>query len=130
MTSHNMDPASSPEDPPELCDEHMLNLITQIEDWQINHGSLLKAQTEHSIQARPVGVSVFPTAFPRANFRRALHLQEIYNELYCAIADDEEWIFSVIKDLIPVEPLAGVLWGIYEEVKKAGFVQDGTSLRG
>lgn len=122
-----MDRAHGLEYPPELCDEHIETLINQIKDWQINHGSLLKINPEDSDSAlvQPVGVSIFPTTFPRATFQRAFHLQEIYHELYCAIAEDEEWVFSVIQDLIPVEPLAAALWGTYEEVKKAGIVQNG-----
>lgn len=122
-----MDLAPGSEDPPELHDEHMLSLVTQIIDWQINHGSLVKLETARGVLARPVGVSIFPTVFPRAAFQHALDLQEIYNELYCAIVEDEGWIFSVIRDLIPVEPLAATLWSIYEQVKEDGFVQDGTN---
>ncbi|KAJ5087143.1 hypothetical protein N7456_010759 [Penicillium angulare] len=58
-------------------------------------------ETEHSFRSLPVGVS-----------------------LYCAISEDEEWLFNAIKDLLHVEPLAAVLWGIYEAAKNAGFVQD------
>lgn len=107
--------------PPTQSEEHILSLISQIKDWQINHGSLLKlirAETEHSSLCRPVGVSVFPTPFPRTHFHRALELQTIYNELYCAIAEDEEWISETIKDLIPVEPLVAILWEIYQEVRR------------
>lgn len=48
----------------------------------------------------------------------------IYNRLYCAVAEDPEWIYAAIKDLIPVEPLAKALWGVYEAVRDAGCVQD------
>ena len=57
-------------------------------------------------------------------FQQALDIQNVYNKLYCAIAEDEEWIFNAIKDLLSVEPLATALWGIYQEAKKAGYVQD------
>lgn len=50
-------------------------------------------------------------------------MQEIYNKLYCSIAEDEEWIYDTIKDLIPVEPIARALWGIYEAARYAGYVQ-------
>jgi glutathione synthase len=105
----------------------MLNILTQIKDWQINHGFLLKlmgSEEEHSVLSYPVGVSVFPTPFPRTHFNHAMDLQETYNELYCTIAEDENWLYSVTKDLIPLEPLVRALWGIYEETKKAGIVQD------
>ena len=62
----------------------------------------------------------FPTLFPRARFQQGLDLQQTYNKLYCAVAEDEEWIYNALKDLIPIEPLASVLWGIYQASKKAG----------
>ncbi|KAJ5198703.1 uncharacterized protein N7498_007820 [Penicillium cinerascens] len=113
--------------PPDLNEEQMFYLVTQIKDWQINHGSLLKlveSDIEHSVLSQPVGVACFPTLFPRARFQQALGIQEIYNRLYCSVAEDETWILDAIRDLIPVEPLAGALWGIHQAAKKAGSIQD------
>lgn len=112
--------------PPTLSPQHAESLLAQIKDWQLNHGSLLKlvqSETEHSVLARPVGVSVFPTLFPRRSFQHALDLQTTYNELYCAVAEDEEWLWDVTKDLVPVDPLAAALWHVHHEVKKVGSVQ-------
>ncbi|KAL1982102.1 hypothetical protein VTN96DRAFT_1757 [Rasamsonia emersonii] len=112
--------------PPNLSSQHAESLLAQIKDWQLNHGSLLKlvqSETEHSVLARPIGVSVFPTLFPRPVFQHALDLESTYNELYCAVAEDEEWLWDVTKDLVHVEPLAAALWHVHHEVKKAGSVQ-------
>ncbi|KAF5866912.1 hypothetical protein ETB97_008717 [Aspergillus alliaceus] len=114
--------------PPQFSEERGLALIADIVDWQINHGSLLKqiiphSSTSSSSQCSPVGVSVFPTLFPRAQFDHARELQPIYNELYCAMAEDEQWIFEAIRDLLPVDPLAAALWGIHKEVKQVGYAQ-------
>lgn len=122
--------AISEEYPPEFSDERGLALISDIVDWQINHGSLLKRiDTETQFpddapQCYPVGVTVFPTLFPREQFDRACGLQIIYNELYCAMAEDEHWIFETIRDMIPIDPLAAALWGIHEEAKKVGYAQN------
>ncbi|PLB48595.1 glutathione synthetase [Aspergillus steynii IBT 23096] len=115
--------------PPRVSEERGLSLVSQILDWQINHGSLLKridSQSDHSVLTYPLGVAVFPTLFPRRLFDHALHLQSIYNELYCRMAEDEAWIFQAIRDLLPVDAFAATLWGIHEQVKKAG--PRGTSL--
>ncbi|CAL5871563.1 uncharacterized protein PFLUO_LOCUS5816 [Penicillium psychrofluorescens] len=109
-----------------LDEEQVLALIVQIKDWQVNHGSLLKLirrESVHSSVAHPVGVAVVPSAFPRSHFQHALDLQQTYNELYCAVAEDAQWIGDTIRDLIPVEPLAAALWGIYEAAAAAGPVQ-------
>lgn len=108
-------------------EEQIIALLGQIQDWQINHGSLLKdvnSQTEHSVCSYPVGVSVYPTPFPKLEFHRAMEMQSIYNELYMAIARDEEWLHDVTKELISTQPLANALWAIYRQSKAAGVVQE------
>ncbi|CAI7658501.1 unnamed protein product [Penicillium manginii] len=113
--------------PPGLSEDRLFSLVSQIKDWQINHGSLLKqvdSETENSVLSYPVGVSCFPSPLPRAQFEQALELQETYNKLYCSISEDDEWIYEAIKDIIAVEPLAEALWGIYEAAKDAGYAQD------
>jgi glutathione synthetase len=109
--------------PPNLSPSHSLHLLSQIKDWQLTHGSVLKivqSETENTVLSYPVSVSVFPTLFPRRLFQQALDVQTTYNELYAAVAEDEEWLWEVTKELIPVEPLAAALWGIYWEVKERG----------
>lgn len=113
--------------PPEISDEHAFSLLFQIQDWQLNHSLLLKllqTQCEHNVLSSPISVAVFPTPFPKANFEHALSLQTVYNELYCALAEDEEWIYASIKDILPIDTLAAALWDIHEEVKRAGYAQD------
>lgn len=114
--------------PPNVPEDHGLYITSQIQDWQINHGSLLKnisSSSAYSSICYPIGLSVFPTPFPKAQYDHARRLQYIYNKLYCTIAEDEQWIFEVIKDLIPVHPLAAALWDIHERVKSSGgYVQN------
>jgi glutathione synthetase len=119
--------SNSTEDASGLSEEHILALLGQIQDWQINHGSLLKligSQTEHSVLSYPVGVTVFPSVFPRLQFYRAIDLQPIYNELYATIAVNEEWLYNTTKELISVEPLANALWDIHKQAKRAGTAQE------
>ncbi|KAJ6111334.1 hypothetical protein N7523_007395 [Penicillium sp. IBT 18751x] len=72
---------------------------------------VIETEIEQTVLTRPLGVT-------------ALDIQTIYNQLYCSIAEDEGWICNAIQDLLPVEPLAGVLWEIHQAAKKAGSVQD------
>lgn len=107
--------------PPEKTDEELFELHNRIRDYQITHGSLIKlVRTDdgHNVLSCPIGVSMFPTWFPRACFEQALLLQETYNELYVNVAEDPEWLHDVLKGLIDSEPLARALWKIYEQVQK------------
>ena len=113
--------------PPRLSDEQYEALVSDIKDWQITHGSLLKlvhTDEENTVQCQPVGTTFFPTLFPRELFDEAHALQAIFNKLYAAVAEDDEWLRDVLGDLIEVDDLASVLWEIYSEVKEEGFVQD------
>jgi glutathione synthetase len=113
--------------PPSLADEHLENLICTIQDWQLSNGSLLKvldSDIEEAVLAYPVGVSLFPTLFPKQLFDEALALQEEYNRLYTAVAEDADWLHSNLESMIKFDLLAGVLWGIHKEVEQSGYVQD------
>jgi glutathione synthetase len=113
--------------PPRLSDEQLEVLVSNVKDWQITHGSLLKlvkTDDDHTVLSRPVGVTLFPTLFPKDQFQEALDLQTAYNKLYASVAEDDEWLYNVLEGFIKVDLLASSLWSIHEEVKKGGYVQD------
>jgi len=113
--------------PPRLSDEQYAALLSDIKDWQITHGSLLKlvhTDEESTVQCQPVGTTFFPTLFPKELFDEAHALQTLFNKLYAAVAEDDEWLRDVLGDLIEVDDLASALWKIYSEMKEEGFVQD------
>ena len=113
--------------PPELSEEQASSLISDIKDYQLTHGSLLKLvqnEPDNTVLAHPIGISVFPTLFPRKLFEEALALQKTYNKLYTAVAEDEEFLLEVLEGLIEIDPLARCLWEIYEDVRKEGYVQE------
>jgi hypothetical protein len=41
---------------------------------------------------------LFPSLFPRARFEDAKQVQIIYNELYSAVARDEEWLSGIVEE--------------------------------
>lgn len=105
----------------ELNTATLRHLLDEVKDYQITHGSLLKAvyhETENSVPSVPVGVSIFPTPFPRTCFEEALSIQLAYNRLYVAIAKDEEWLAFVLKDLIKQDRLVSALWTIHQQLKR------------
>jgi len=89
----------NPSYPPQLSKGQLSSLISDVRDWQYVHGSLLKAPPDTgAVLARPIGVSLFPTLFPRSYFEEARALQTSYSELYAGVAGDEEWLFEILKE--------------------------------
>lgn len=85
--------------PPTLSLQQLSDLISNIKDYQIARGMLLKyGPNAHSINAIPVGVSLFPSLFPESLFEEARELQAVYNKLYARVAEDEEWLFEVLEE--------------------------------
>ncbi|KAJ5110414.1 hypothetical protein N7532_000949 [Penicillium argentinense] len=112
---------------PSIDETHGFELVRQIRDWQINNGALFKSiaddDQDDSGVGYAIGVTVFPSPFPWRLFEQARTLQPIYNKLYCAIAEDPDWIYSQIKDLIPVDPLVHELWDLYQAARQRTSVQ-------
>jgi hypothetical protein len=85
--------------PPTLSPQQLSDLISNIKDYQIARGMLLKYGSDaHSINAIPVGVSLLPSLFPGSLFEGARELQTVYNKLYARVAEDEEWLYEVLEE--------------------------------
>ncbi|KAL9093343.1 MAG: hypothetical protein Q9165_004084 [Trypethelium subeluteriae] len=75
-------------------------------DWSIAHGLAVKppssfvsaSQDPLGVLATPAPVTLFPSLFPQRCFKEALAIQESYNELYSAIARDEDWLKSIVEE--------------------------------
>ncbi|EME89628.1 uncharacterized protein MYCFIDRAFT_32276 [Pseudocercospora fijiensis CIRAD86] len=110
-----------------MTEEDLERIIPEIKDYLITHGSLLKLvryEELSTVQARPVGVSIVPTRFPRAAFEQAQKLQPCMNELYIRAASDEPWLEEVFQPLMKQDVFLSSLWDIWLKVKAAGVVQD------
>jgi hypothetical protein len=84
--------------PPTLSPQQLSKLIFNIKDYQLTHGMLLKYGPDaNSIDAVPIGVSLFPSLFPESLFEEARDLQTVYNKLYARVAEDEEWLHKVLQ---------------------------------
>ncbi|KAL9618628.1 MAG: hypothetical protein Q9160_006669 [Pyrenula sp. 1 TL-2023] len=88
----NNDPANPPHHPPppvslplplsppllsSLPTSHQQHLLLAIHDYQLTHGMLLKYRQADSVAPKmvPVGVSVFPTPFPRSLWEEVKRVQ-------------------------------------------------------
>lgn len=106
--------------PPTLSKPSLQILIAAVKDYQLTHGSTLKlviTEQEHTVHSYPVGTTLFPTLFPIPAFDTAESLQSVYNKLYASISCDPTWIYSVLQDVIKLDPFAKILWEIHEKVE-------------
>jgi hypothetical protein len=92
--------------PPELSPEEEQYLLSNVKDWSIAHGLAVRpAPTFVDPSTDPTGVlattapvTIFPSLFPRNCFEEGLAIQKAYNELYSAIARDEEWLKGIVEE--------------------------------
>ena len=111
---------------PDLSDDEINAILSELEDYQLTHGSLLKIPRGFAKDidspiaiARPIGISVIPTAFPRAQFQHAVRIQGAFNELYAKVAEDHAWLEGILEELrrkTTADGFVAKLWGIWERV--------------
>ncbi|KAH9889630.1 glutathione synthetase [Xylariomycetidae sp. FL2044] len=113
----------------QFFDARLEEIIAELEDYQISHGSLLKiprgvSDIESTVAiARPIGVSVVPTAFPRQLFETALRIRGLFDKLYIKLAESDSWLEGVVSELRNTDDFANKLWTIWERVRDEGEVQ-------
>ena len=98
--------ASPPAYPPELSPEEEQYLLSNLKDWSIAHGLAVRpapsfvsaSQDPSGVLATTAPITLFPSLFPRVCFEQGLGIQQAYNELYSAIARDEEWLRDIIEE--------------------------------
>lgn len=118
--------------PPELSAEEQSYIFTELKDWSIAHGLAVRpapsfvqqSQDPSGVLATTAPVTVFPSLFPRTCFEEGLSIQKAYNELYSAIARDEQWLQGIVEELAHVDDFVAKLWQTHLAVKKEGYVQD------
>lgn len=118
--------------PPELSAEEQNFIFTELKDWSIAHGLAVRpapsfvqqSQDPSGVLATTAPVTIFPSLFPRRCFEDGLSIQKAYNELYSAIARDEEWLQGIVEELVDVDDFVAKLWQTHLAVKKEGYVQD------
>ena len=95
--------------PPELTPEESEYLLTNLKDWSIANGLAVRPapsfvsreQDPAGVLAATAPVTLFPSLFPRNCFDAGLAIQTAYNELYSAIARDEEWLKEIVEECVP-----------------------------
>jgi len=95
-----------PDYPPDLDDEQSKYLLTNLKDWSIANGLAVRPTTAYvPAETDPSGalattapVTLFPSLFPKVCFEQAKSVAKAYNELYSAIASDEDWVRQTVEE--------------------------------
>ncbi|KAI1775799.1 glutathione synthase [Hypoxylon cercidicola] len=113
-----------------IDEDHAERILSELEDYQISHGSLLKiprnlVDFESPVAlARPIGISIVPTIFPQPQFEQAQYMQRLFNELYIGVAEDDVWLKTIVQPLARVDEFVAKLWSIWERVRDEGEIQE------
>jgi len=94
--------------PPEVSDDQFEYLVQTAKDWTIFNGLAVRPNpaivseesNSNHVLATNAPVTLYPSPFPRKCFEQAQILQKIYNELYAAIASDEQWLGEIMKEYV------------------------------
>lgn len=92
--------------PPQPTEAEIQNIAGLVKDWSVAHGLAvrpppafdLKDQDPHNVLATTAPVTLFPSPFPNVCFEQAEDVQKAYNELYAAIAQDEEFLKDIVQE--------------------------------
>jgi hypothetical protein len=95
--------------PPAISPKEEEYLVQSVKDWSIQNGLAVrpppsfvsKGADRHTVLATNAPVTLFPSPFPKSCFDHANSIQCAYNELYAAIANDEEWLGEMVKEYEP-----------------------------
>lgn len=118
--------------PTALSKEEEAYLLSNLKDWSIAHGLAVRpapslvqpSQDPAGVLATTAPVTLFPSLFPKSCFEDGLAIQKAYNELYSAIARDEQWLQGIVEELTDVDDFVAKLWQTHLKVKEEGYVQD------
>ena len=94
--------------PPPLTTEQEEYLVRTVKNWSIEHGLTVRPSLEivpeqtnpNKVLATNAPVTLFPSPFPKSCFEQARSLQQVYNELYAAIASNEHWLEEIMKEYV------------------------------
>lgn len=92
--------------PPELNKAQEQYLLQSLKDWSIANGLAVRPAPSYVATDKNPGealagnapVTLFPSLFPKVCFEQAKSVAKAYNELYSAIASDENWLTGIVEE--------------------------------
>lgn len=94
--------------PPPSTPDQEEYLVQTVKNWSIEHALAVRPSSAivseeanpNHVLATNAPVTLFPSPFSKSCFDQARSLQPVYNELYAAIASDEQWLEQIMKECV------------------------------
>eukprot|EP00092_Neocalanus_flemingeri_P030197 GFUD01032776.1.p1 GENE.GFUD01032776.1~~GFUD01032776.1.p1 ORF type:complete len:483 (+),score=157.98 GFUD01032776.1:127-1575(+) len=104
-----------------IPDDQLEDLVDKAKDYALMHGICMRQKDNFDRDALHFAPFVlFPTPFPRDEYRKSLELQTVLNELMHKVAHDYDFLKETLKHTIKVDEFTGRLWNIYETIMGEG----------
>lgn len=136
-------PVLKPSVPIPIDDKVLIDVISKAKDFAIMHGSAMRSKANFSpdtLQVKSISCwlkillqdllcfqfapfILTPSSFPRNEFKKAVEIQPILNELMHNVAMDSEFLKSTLRSTVEVDEFTGELFKIYEKVLEEGISQ-------
>ncbi|KAG5517986.1 hypothetical protein PMAC_000441 [Pneumocystis sp. 'macacae'] len=113
---------------PPLLDKNQQDfLISELMDYTQIHGLTMRQKPSefkktYFFENMHISFTLYPSLLPSIIFEKAKAIQCDFNKLYAFIANDEEFMTQIIKDL-STDNFIKKLWDIHLEAKNKGIVQ-------
>lgn len=100
------------------------DLVEKAKEYALMHGICMRRKEPYDRDSLHFAPFVlFPSAFPRDEFDKAIQIQTLFNELMHKVAHDHEFLTETLSKTIQVDEFTRKLFEIYEIVYKEGFTQ-------
>uniref|UniRef100_A0A2M4AFW1 Glutathione synthetase n=1 Tax=Anopheles triannulatus TaxID=58253 RepID=A0A2M4AFW1_9DIPT len=102
----------------------LIDVVEKAKDWALMHGAAMRSKQQFNPDALQFAPFILtPSAFPRAEFQKAVRLQPLLNELIHAVAHDSEFLLDTLKSTEKVDEFTRGLVDIYRVVLSEGITQ-------
>lgn len=104
--------------------DELKELIEKAKDWALMHGACMRSKTNFNkdvLQFAPFILT--PSPFPRREFKKAVEIQIILNELMHKVAHNNDFLRSNLKSTIEADDFTANLFKIFETIEREGVAQ-------
>lgn len=110
--------------PTNIPEDELKEIIDKAKDWALMHGACMRSKTNFSkdvLQFAPFILT--PSPFPRREFKKAIEIQIILNELMHKVSHNYDFLKSTLKSTLEADDFTAELFKIFETVQKEGITQ-------